>query len=94
MAQRKRHTPEQAVTLLRQIGAGVANGKATSEVCKELEITVRTYYRWRRVYGGLEENQARRLRQLEQENANLKRLVSELCLQKLVLRDLIASGRL
>ncbi len=94
MAQRKRHTPEQAVTLLRQIGAGVANGKAASQICKELEITARTYYRWRRVFGGLEENPARRLKQLEQENANLKRLVSELCLQKLVLRDLIASGRL
>jgi putative transposase len=57
-----------------------------------LEIPIQTYHQWRSKYGGLEEHQAKRLKQLEQENANLKRLVSELCLQKQALKDLIVSG--
>ena len=59
--------------------------------CKEVEIVEQTYYRWRKEYGGLNVDQARRLKELEQENAKLKRLVSELSLEKLVLKD-IASG--
>jgi putative transposase len=59
--------------------------------CRENGITEQTYYRWRKEYGGLQVDQARRLKELEQENAKLKRLVSELSLEKLVLQD-IASG--
>ena len=91
MARRTKHTPEQVVNLLRQIEVSVANGKTTSLACKEAEITEQTYYRWRKEYGGLQVDQARRLKELESENAKLKRLVSDLSLEKLILKD-IASG--
>jgi transposase-like protein len=91
MARRKKHTPEQVVNLLRQIEVAVANGKTTSLACKEAEITEQTYYRWRKEYGGLQVDQARRLKELESENTKLKRLVSDLSLEKLILKD-IASG--
>ena len=91
MARVKKHTPEQVVNLLRQIEVSVANGKTTALACKEAGITEQTYYRWRREYGGLQVDQARRLKELESENAKLKRLVSDLSLEKLILKD-IASG--
>ena len=91
MAKGKKHTPEQIVSLLRQIEVAVANGKTTPIACRESGITEQTYYRWRKEFGGLQVDQARRLKELEQENAKLKRLVSELSLEKLVLKD-IASG--
>ena len=91
MARGKKHTPEQIVSLVRQIEVGVANGKTTTAGCRKGSITEQTYYRWRKEYGGLQVDQARRLKELEQENAKLKRLVAELSLDKLVLKD-IASG--
>ena len=63
-----RYKPEQIVTLLRQIEVAIANGKATPQACKEAEITVQTFYRWRKEYGGLKLDQARRLKDLEKEN--------------------------
>ncbi len=66
------------VSLLRQVEVGTANGKMTPQACKEVGITEQTYYRWRKEYGGLQVDQARRLKELEQENAKLKRLVAEL----------------
>jgi hypothetical protein len=92
IARRKKRSPEQVVSILRQVGAGLAQGKTTSQCCKDLQIPAQTYHQWKRKYGGLEEHQATRLKQLEQENANLKRIVSELCLQKQALKDLIVSG--
>ena len=91
MVRGKKHTAEQVVNLLRQL-VGVANGKSMAQACKEAEIVEQTYYRWRKEYGGLRVDQARRLKELEQENSKLKRLVSELSLEKLVLKD-IASGK-
>jgi putative transposase len=91
MARGKKHSAEQVVNLLRQIEVAVANGKATPQACKEAGIVEQTYFRWRKEYGGLRVDQARRLKELEQENAKLKRLVAELSLDKLVLKD-IASG--
>jgi hypothetical protein len=91
MARGKKHTPEQIVSLLRQVEVAVANGKTTPVACRESGITEQTYCRWRKVYGGLQVDQARRLKELEQENAKLKQLVSELSLEKLVLKE-IASG--
>jgi len=91
MGRGKRYQPEQVVNLLRQIEVAVANGKATEQSCREAGIVEQTYYRWRKEYGGLHVDQARRLKELEQENAKLKRLVAELSLDKLVLKD-IASG--
>ena len=73
MARGKRHTPEQIVSLLRQIEVAVANGKTTAQACKEGAITEQTYYRWRKEFGGLQVDQARRLKELEQENANTSR---------------------
>jgi putative transposase len=81
MARGKKHTAEQIVNLLRQVEVGVANGKTLPQACKEAEIVEQTYYRWRKEYGGLKVDQARRLKDLEQENAKLKRLVSELSLE-------------
>jgi transposase-like protein len=91
MGRVKRHTPEQVVSILRQVEVSVAGGKTMALACKEAAITEQTYYRWRKEYGGLQVDQARRLKELEQENAKLKRLVAELSLDKLVLKD-IASG--
>jgi putative transposase len=91
LARGKKHTAEQVVNLLRQIEVVVANGKTTVQACKEALITEQTYYRWRKEYGGLQVDQAKRLKELEQENSKLKRLVANLSLDNLVLRD-FASG--
>ena len=87
----KRYKPEQIVNLLRQIEVEIANGKTTPQACKEAEITQRTYYRWRKEFGGLKLDQAKRLKELERENAKLKRLVAELSLEKQILKD-VAGG--
>ncbi len=87
----KRYKPEQIVNLLRQIEVAVANGKTTPQACKEAQITAQTYYRWRKEYGGLKLDQAKRLKELEKENAKLKRLVAELSLEKQILKD-VAEG--
>ena len=88
---RKRHTAEQVVNLLRQVEVAIANGKTTGQSCKGASITEQTYYRWRKEYGGLQVDQAKRLKELESENSKLKRLVANLSLEKLVLKD-IAEG--
>ena len=90
MGRGKKYQPEQVVNLLRQIEVAVANGKSTEQSCREAGIVEQTY-RWRKEYGGLHIDQARRLKELEQENAKLKRVVAELSLDKLVLKE-IASG--
>ncbi len=88
---KKRYQPEQIVTLLRQIEVEIANGKTTPQACRGAQITEQTYYRWRKEYGGLKMDQAKRLKELEKENARLKRLVAELSLEKQVLQD-VAQG--
>ena len=87
----QRYKPEQIVTMLRQIEVGIANGKNTPQACKEAAITVQTFYRWRKEYGGLKMDQAKRMKELEKENGKLKRLVAELSLDKQILKD-IAEG--
>jgi putative transposase len=87
----KKYKPEQIVTLLRQVEVELANGKTTPQACKEAEITAQTYYRWRKEFGGLKLDQAKRLKELERENAKLKRLVAELSLEKQILKD-VAEG--
>lgn len=91
MGRGKKYQPEQVVNLLRQIEVAVANGKSTDQACREAGIVEQTYYRWRKEYGGLQVDQAKRLKELEAENAKLKRLVANLSLEKLVLKD-IAEG--
>jgi len=76
MSRGKKQSPEQIVNLLRQIEVAIANGKTTPQACKEAGIVEQSYYRWRKEYGGLQVDQARRLKELEQENSKLKRLVS------------------
>ena len=88
---RKKHSPEQIVAILRQIEVAVANHKPTGQACREAGITEQTYYRWRKECGGLKLEQARRMKQLEKENARLRRLVTELSLEKQVLKD-VAEG--
>jgi putative transposase len=87
----KKYKPEQIVTLLRQVEVELANGKTTPQACKEAEIAAQTYYRWRKEFGGLKLDQAKRLKELERENAQLKRLVAELSLEKQILKD-VAEG--
>jgi transposase-like protein len=87
----RKYKPEQIVNLLRQIEVEIANGKTTPQACKEAEITQQTYYRWRKEFGGLKLDQAKRLKELERENAKLKRLVAELSLEKQILKD-VAGG--
>jgi len=90
----KRYKPEQIVNLLRQIEVEIANGKTTPQAYRDAEITTQTYYRWRKEFGGLKLDQAKRLKELEKENPSadgLKRLVAELSLEKQVLRE-VAQG--
>jgi len=87
----KRYKPEQIVNLLRKIEVEIANGKTTPQAARDAEITTQTYYRWRREFGGLKLDQAKRLKDLEKENSRLKRLVAELSLEKQVLRE-VAQG--
>ena len=84
---RKRHTPEQIITALREAEVGLARGKSVKLMSQELGITEQTYYRWRREYGGMKVSQARRLKELERENGRLKRAVADLTLDKLILEE-------
>ena len=87
----QKNKPEQIVTVLRQIEGQMANGKTVPQACKEAGIHTQTFYRWRKEYGGLKLEQAKRLKELEKENARLKRVVAELSLEKQVLRE-VAQG--
>ena len=79
--------------MLRQVEVAVANGMSTPQSCREAGTTEQTYYRWRKEYGGLKLEQAKRLKELEKENSRLKRLVAELSLEKQILQD-VARGNL
>ena len=89
----KRLGTEQIVSKLRQIEVLMAQGKTAALASKEAGISEQSYYRWRKEYGGLELDQAKRMKDLERENARLKRLVADLSLEKQVLKD-IAEGNL
>jgi len=91
MAGRRHHTPEQIVRKLRGAEVRLGQGADVLTVCKELDISEQTYYRWRNQYGGLKADDARRLRQLEKENATLKRLLADAELDKAALKE-IARG--
>jgi len=83
----KGHSPEQVLNKLRQVEVAVAGGKSVGQAVREIEVTDHTYYRWRREYGGLNLDQARRLKKLEQENARLKRTIADLALDKQILKE-------
>ena len=88
---RKRFTSEQIISKLREAEVELSRGKKIPQVCKQLEVTEQTYYRWRKEYGGLRVDQAKRLRDLERENARLKKLVADMALDNDILKE-AASG--
>ena len=88
---RKRHTAEEIVAKLRQVDVLTAQGRAVADAVRAIGVTEVTYYRWRSEYGGLKGNQVKRLKDLEAENARLRRAVSDLTLEKLILKE-AASG--
>ena len=88
---RKRHTAEQIIAKLREAEVELAGGQTAVEVARKLGITEQTYYRWRKEYGGLRVDQAKRLKMLEKENARLKRLVAEQALDNAILKE-VSSG--
>ena len=84
---RKGHSPEQVLNKLRQVEVAVAGGKSVGQAVREIGVTDHTYYRWRRDYGGINLDQAKTLKTLEQENARLKRTVADLALDKQILKE-------
>jgi putative transposase len=84
---RKRYSAEEIVNKLRQAEVELAKGRTVAQMCKQLGVTDQTYYRWRREYGGMKIDQARRLKQLERENARLKKLLADAELDKAILRE-------
>ncbi len=88
---RKRHKPEEIVSKLRQVDVLTSQGKTVAEAIRSIGLTEVTYYRWRQEYGGLKSDQVKRLKDLEQENARLRKAVSDLTLEKLILKE-AASG--
>ncbi len=90
---RKRFKPEQIVNKLQEADVLLAQGKSVAQASKRIGITDQTYYRWRREYGGMKVDQAKRLKELERENGRLKRLLADAELDKAILRE-AASGNL
>ena len=88
---RKRHTAEEIFNKLRQADVELSRSASIANACKQIGVTDQTYYRWRREYGGLKVDQAKRFKDLEKENARLKKLVADLALDKAMLQE-VASG--
>ena len=86
---RQRYTPEQIIGKLREAEVALSQGQTTAQVCRSIGIAEQTFYRWRREYGGLKVEQAKRLKALEQENARLRRAVADLTLDKLILQEAV-----
>jgi len=92
MVGKKQHSTESIIGKLRQADIMLHEGKSMSEVCKSLGISDATYYKWRKEYGGMQVSQARRLKFLEQENTRLRKAVSNLTLEKLILQE-VSQGK-
>jgi putative transposase len=84
---KKRHTAEEIVSKLRQVDVLIAQGRTVAEAIRQIGVTEVTYYRWRNEYGGLKSDQVKRLKELEMENARLRRAVSDLTLDKMILKE-------
>ena len=84
---RKRHDPEQVIKKLREADAMLASGKTIGQVCQALEVSEQTFHRWRNQYGGMKAGEAKRLKELEDENKRLKKVVAELALDKDILQE-------
>jgi putative transposase len=88
----KRHTPEEIIGKLRAVEVEMAKGQSVQQACRKLGLTEQTYYRWRKEYGGLRLDQAKRLKQLERENTRLKRVVAEQALDLAILKEAAAGN--
>jgi transposase-like protein len=88
---KKQHTVEQIIGKLREAEVRLSQGETVAQVSRSLAVTEQTYYRWRKEYGGLKLNQAKRLKELERENGRLRQAVADLTLDKLILKE-AASG--
>ncbi len=86
---KKRHTVEQIIHKLREAEVALSKGETLSKVVRKLGITEQTYYRWRKEYGGLRTDQARRFKELEKENARLKTVVADLTLDNAILKEAV-----
>jgi len=84
---RKHHKPEEIVAKLRQVDVLVSQGQNIADAVRAIGVSEVTYYRWRQEYGGLKTEQVKRLKELEQENTRLRRAVSDLTLDKLILKE-------
>jgi len=84
---RKRHSPEQIIKKLREADAMIAADKTIGQVCQTLEVSEQTFHRWRNQYGGMKAGEAKRLKELEDENKRLKKVVAELTLDKDILQE-------
>ena len=84
---KSRHTPEQIIGKLREAEVVLAKGISVSQASKQIGVTEQTYYRWRKEYGGLKVEQAKRLKELEKENGRLRRAVADLTLDKVILAE-------
>jgi len=87
---RKRYTPEEIISKLREAEVLLSQDKIVSEVARQLGISEQTYYRWKKEYGGLDKTQARKLRELEKENLQLKKLVADLSLNNAILKEVLS----
>ncbi len=86
---RRHHRPEEIIAKLREAEVMLAQGARVPEVCKSLGVTEQTYYRWRKEYGGMKVSQAKRLKDLEKENSRLRKAVSDLSLDKVILQEAV-----
>jgi putative transposase len=84
---KKRHKPEEIVAKLRQVDVLVSQGQSVADAVRQIGVTEVTYYRWRQEFGGLKSDQVKRLKELEAENTRLRRAVSDLTLDKLILKE-------
>lgn len=84
---RKRYNAEEIIHKLREADVLLGQGETVGQVCKQLGVVEQTYYRWRKAYGGMKIDQAKRLKELETENARLKRAVADLTVDKLILKE-------
>ena len=92
MPRKRRYSTEQIIRKLREADVLLSQGKSAAEIARMLEISKQTYYRWRKEYGGLNMTQARKLKELEKENARLKTLVADLSLDNAIIKEALSKN--
>jgi transposase-like protein len=89
---KRKYTSEEVIHKLREADVVLGQGRSIAQACKQIGVTDQTYYRWRKAYGGLKVDQAKRLKELEAENARLRKAVAELTVDKIILKE-VAEGK-